>query len=60
MHVITSRENGMGTLSGSSAFVRPKIDAAPYIWSTVAVAAAVAVGHVLTQLTTFPNLSMIS
>jgi len=59
VHVITSRKNGMGTLSGSSAFVRPKIDAAPYIWSTVAVAAAVAVGHVLTQLTTFPNLSMI-
>ena len=38
---------------------RPKLDAAPYIWSTAAVAAAVAVGHVLTQLTTFPNLSMI-
>ena len=28
---------------------RPKLDAAPYVWSTVAVAAAVAVGHVLTQ-----------
>jgi two-component system sensor histidine kinase KdpD len=32
---------------------------APLVWSTVAVAGAVAVGLVLTRLTTFPNISMI-
>ena len=59
VHVITSRKNRVGTLTVPSTFAGPKLDAAPYIWSTAAVAAAVAVGHVLTQLTTFPNLSMI-
>ncbi len=59
VHVITSRKNGAGTLAVPSGFARPRLDVAPFVWSTVAVAAAVAVGHVLTKLTTFPNLSMI-
>jgi len=58
VHVVTSRDKG-----GTPALVRfpspPKPDLLPLAWSTLAVGVAVAIGHVLTMITTFPNLSMI-
>jgi two-component system, OmpR family, sensor histidine kinase KdpD len=58
VHVLTSRKRGelasVGKLAASST-----IAFAPLLWSTVAVAAAVVIGQVLTRVTTFPNISMI-
>jgi two-component system sensor histidine kinase KdpD len=59
VHVVTSRDKGSGAPALMKLPSRPKLDVPALLWSTLAVAAAVAVGHVLTMLTTFPNLSMI-
>jgi two-component system sensor histidine kinase KdpD len=59
VHVVTSREQGDGPPALVKLPPRPKLDALPLVWSTLAVAAAVAVGHALTWLTAFPNLSLI-
>jgi two-component system sensor histidine kinase KdpD len=59
VHVVTSREKA----TKAPALVRvpapSKLDFPSLLWSTLAVAVAVAIGHALTMLTTFPNLSMI-
>jgi two-component system sensor histidine kinase KdpD len=58
VHVLTSRKQMPGRTLGDFR-PKPKLHVAPLLWSTVAVAAAVALGQVLTRLTTFPNISMI-
>jgi two-component system sensor histidine kinase KdpD len=58
VHVITGSKREARRPPGTT---RPSANfaIAPLVWSTVAVAGAVAVGLVLTRLTTFPNISMI-
>jgi two-component system sensor histidine kinase KdpD len=59
VHVVTARGKAPGAPARVKPSLRPKLELTPFIFSTLAVAVAVAVGHVLTMLTTFPNLSMI-
>ncbi len=58
VHVVTSREKGTGP-----ALVKlppwPKPNFLPLLWSTVAVAVAAGMGHALTLITAFPNVSMV-
>lgn len=58
VHVVTSREK-----EGAEPILkmppRPKPELLPFLFSTLAVAAAAAIGHFLNAITSFPNLSMI-
>ena len=57
VHLLTSR-SGAGE---TKTFRKPKIwlEFVPALWSTIAVGAAVAIGHTLLDLTSFPNISMV-
>ncbi len=59
VHVITGSKREARRPSGAALPASANLAIAPLVWSTVAVAGAVGVGHVLTRLTTFPNISMI-
>jgi two-component system sensor histidine kinase KdpD len=58
VHVITSREREQSRGAPPPA-PREPLKFLPLLWSTLAVAVAIGVGHALTRLTTFPNISMI-
>ncbi|MFA6141621.1 MAG: sensor histidine kinase KdpD, partial [Hyphomicrobium sp.] len=59
VHVITGSKREARRPSRATLPSSANLAIAPLLWSTVAVASAVAVGQVLTRLTTFPNISMI-
>jgi two-component system, OmpR family, sensor histidine kinase KdpD len=59
VHVITGSKREARRPPGAALPASANLALAPLVWSTVAVAGAVAVGQVLTRLTTFPNISMI-
>jgi len=59
VHVLTTRKAAAQGLARTGAEGRSPPLFAPFIWSTAAVGVAVAIGHALTQLTVFPNISMV-
>lgn len=59
VHVITGSERKARQRRSAKMPAVQDFALAPMVWSTIAVAAAVALGEALTRLTTFPNLSMI-
>ena len=59
VHVLTSRKGEREKAAREEEPARSRLALIPLLWSTVAVAIAVAIGHALTEITTFPNISMI-
>ncbi len=58
VHVLTRKGTGKAG-ARVDPLKRPPLTLAPFVWSTVAVGIAVGIGHALTELTAFPNISMI-
>jgi two-component system, OmpR family, sensor histidine kinase KdpD len=59
VHVLTTRQGQREKKPRVEPPVTPRLALIPMLWSTAAVALAVAIGHALTEITTFPNISMI-
>jgi two-component system sensor histidine kinase KdpD len=59
IHVVTGRAERESRLRLPRLSLPKDFSIGPYAWSTVVVAAAVAVGELMTALTLFPNVSMI-
>ncbi len=59
VHVITGSKREARRTPRDTVPASATVALAPLVWSTIAVVSAVAVGQALTQLTTFPNISMI-
>jgi two-component system sensor histidine kinase KdpD len=59
VHVVTGRDQGIRPLRRLRLPVRPLPQIMPYVWSTLAVAAAVGIAEAMTMLAPLPNLSMI-
>jgi two-component system sensor histidine kinase KdpD len=59
VHVLTTRKGEREKQPSDEEPSRSRLALIPIAWSTLAVALAVAIGHALTEITTFPNISMI-
>lgn len=59
IHLVTGRGDQTEPVRRLKALVRPARGATAYLWSTLAVAAAVLVGKLMSALTPLPNLSML-
>jgi two-component system sensor histidine kinase KdpD len=57
IHLVTGHDTAIPRATRK--FSWPVLKALPFLWSTVAIGAAVAVGHALAALTPLPNLSMV-
>jgi two-component system, OmpR family, sensor histidine kinase KdpD len=59
VHVVTGREHAAPRIWRWRPVFGPVRGLLPYVWSTIAVAAAVGIGEAITMLAPLPNLSMI-
>jgi two-component system sensor histidine kinase KdpD len=59
VHVVTGRERSTRSIRKLRLLVEPVQGIMPYVWSTLAVAAAVGLGEAITLFRPLPNLSMI-
>ena len=59
VHVVTGRAHAIRPIRRLRLPIGPLHGIMPYVWATVAVAAAVGIGEAMTMLTPLPNLSMI-
>jgi two-component system sensor histidine kinase KdpD len=59
VHVVTGRVESIRPLRRLRLPIEPIRGIMPYVWSALAVAAAIGLGEAMTMLTPFPNLSMI-
>src|SRR5262249_5257352 len=59
VHLVTGRAEGIQPMRRLRLMIEPVQDLMPYVWSTLAVAAAIGIGEVISTLTPLPNLSMV-
>ncbi len=59
IHLVTGRGEQPSPAGRFRALIRPTRGVMPYVWSTLAVAAAVGIGKLITALAPLPNLSMV-
>jgi len=59
VHIVPGQETQPSWLPSLSVPAWGRFEVMPFVWSTLAVAAAVGAGRVLTELTEFPNLSLV-
>src|SRR5215467_7346909 len=59
VHIVPGQETQPSWLPSLSVPAWGRFEVMPFVWSTLAVTAAVGAGRVLTELTQFPNLSLV-